>query len=446
LVTGFKFDDFATGLEYQSNSRISGSASFSWRRDDDYINVNQFNRKSNALTQHYLLRFQKIASLSGSFAFTHRERTYTDPTVEDSKTDLAEMLLNFSPFKRAIFGNFNYQISNTATSKKERIYIKVSEGDGNYRFDPDLNEYVNDPLGDHIMRILTTDEFIPVIELKSSARVRLEPSRLFQKSTSALTDLINVFSAESYLAVEERSQEEKVWDIYLFKLSKFQQPNTTIFGNMHLRQDFYLFEHDRDFSLRYRYQSRDEKNNQYLEGGQDRLERENSVRVLARITDDLSSKTEITQKRTLRSFNYSGRQDRDIYANSASMDISFRPVPPLELAMENRFSLEEDRAFEQPTKVRAFAIAPRLTYSLRGKGRMRAEMEWSYVDSDPSDRIIPYEMASGRSLGQSMRWDVRFDYKISNTINATFSYTGRNEPERNRTIHTGRAQVTAAFR
>ena len=87
-----------------------------------------------------------------------------------------------------------------------------------------------------------------------------------------------------------------------------------------------------------------------------------------------------------------------------------------------------------------------MTFSFRNKGRLRSEFEWSYVYVNPRDRVIPYEMANGRSPGQSVRWDIRFDYRISQVIQATFSYSGRNEPERDQIIHTGRAQVTAAFR
>jgi len=114
--------------------------------------------------------------------------------------------------------------------------------------------------------------------------------------------------------------------------------------------------------------------------------------------------------------------------------------------MEGRFSLEEDRFYDDPTKLTALALVPRINYSLRQKGRLRAELEWSHVKAEPEGRLIPYEMAGGRSLGNSLRWDIRFDYRVSQTIRATFSYSGRNEPERNRTIHTGRAEVTAAFR
>ena len=55
-------------------------------------------------------------------------------------------------------------------------------------------------------------------------------------------------------------------------------------------------------------------------------------------------------------------------------------------------------------------------------------------------------MADGRSAGYSMRWDARFEYRLSQTVQASLSYSGRNEPERQGVTHTGRAQITAAFR
>ncbi len=450
LYTGFKFDDVTGGVEFNPFQKLSVMAQMSNRQDSDYDGPGNFEKKSEANTQNYQMRLQNIKSFNASLDFTHRERIYADPQVSNVNTDLAELRMGFHPWKRAISADMNYQISNTATAKKERVYIEVTEGDGNYRFDEDLNEYVSDPLGDHILRILTTDDFLPVVELKSSSRLRFEPRRVFKPASSKKQPFwkraVSALSSESYVVIDEKSQEEDVWGIYLMDFSKYRQEATTIFGNLQFRQDLYLFENDRDFSLRFRYRSRDEKNNQYLEGGQDRIEQERILRITARLADKWSSQSELSSGQTARIFNFSGRQDRDIYAKSIKTDVSYRPTSPLELALEARFSLEEDRYYDEPTQLQAIALVPRVNYSLRQKGRLTAELEWSNVKAEPEDRVIPYEMASGRSLGQSLRWDMRFDYRISDTIRATFSYSGRNEPERDRTIHTGRAQVTAAFK
>jgi len=452
LHTGFKFADKTGGIEFNPGSRLPATAKFSRRDDSDYLGDDRFAKKSQANTQNYKLALQNIKSFSAGLEFTHREKSFTDPNVSNVRTDLADLRMQFTPWKRAVSGTVNYQISNTAAAKKERVYIKVGSGEGTYRFDKELNEYVNDPLGDYIMRIVTTDDFLPVVELKSSARLRFEPARLWQQASTQTKKLpkwkktARVLSLESYLAVEEKSQDKDVWDIYLLKFSKYQQPGTTIFGNMQQRQDLYLFENNRSFSLRLRNKTLTEKNNQFLEGGQDRKERENSLRLTLRISDKVSTQTAVGARRTERIFDYQGRQNRDIFANQVKTDLSWRPSSPLELALEGRYSLEEDRYYEEPTRLSALALTPRVNYSLQQKGRLRAELEWSNVKSEPEGRLIPYEMAGGRSLGNSLRWDIRFDYKVSQTIRATFSYSGRNEPERDRTIHTGRAEVTAAFR
>lgn len=452
LYTGFKFDDISGGLEFQPFSKFSITGRVSQRDDQEYVGYDTFVDKSFANTQNLQLELQQIKSFSASLDLTHRTKTYATAEQADTRTDLAELRTQWTPWKRAINANWTYQISNTATARKERVYIKVPEGEGNYRFDDELNEYVYDPLGDHILRILTTDQLIPTIELKTSSRLRLEPSRLFENvsrsenSQNLWVKAISAVSSESYLALEERTQSNDMRDIYLMNLQKFRDQEHTIFGYLQYRQDVYLFERSRDFSVRLRYHTRDELNNQYLEGGEERNEWERSARVTARISDRVSTQSELLQKRTARFFNQQNRQDRDIQATELDADISFVPQPLLKLALEGRLSWEEDTVYEQPTQVQAYALIPRVTYSLRNKGRIRAEFEWSYVDANPKDRVLPYEMANGRSIGQSIRWDLRFDYRISSVIQATLSYAGRNEPERDRVIHTGRAQVTAAFR
>jgi hypothetical protein len=449
LYTGFKFDSYTAGIEVQPVAKLSMASKFSFRDDKVYIGMNKFQEKTKAVTQNYQLNLREYKSFAAQMEFTHRSKSYSDTSASNTKTDLAEMRVQINPWKRALNASWNYQISNTATAKKERVYIKVSRGDGNYLFDEKSNEYVNDPLGDYILRIFTTDEFVPVVELKTSSRLRLDPFRFWGQSKnrkkSRFEKIVTALSSETYVAIEERTQEKDVWEIYLLNLSHFQKEGVTIFGNRQLRQDLFLFENNRDFSIRVRSAFVDEKNNQFLEGGQDRLERENSVRITARFSNKSSSQTELIKKRTARFFHFSGRQNRDIYSNQLKTDISFRPINPLEVAIEARLALEEDRNYKVPTKIKAYSIIPHINYAVQSKGRLRGEVEWSYVAATPGDRVIPYEMADGRSLGRSIRWDLRFDYRFSQTIQATIAYTGRNEPERGQIIHSGRAQVTAAF-
>jgi hypothetical protein len=257
---------------------------------------------------------------------------------------------------------------------------------------------------------------------------------------------LKAFSSESFAAIEERTQDKDAWQIYLLNQDHFRRPLTTLYGTLQWRQDLFLFEHDRDFSLRFRVQDRNEINNQYLEGGQERREREYGLKLTTRFSQKWAAQSEGIRKRIARSFMQQDRQSRDIYADQVRVDLSFRPKPVLELAVESRMSQEEDRIYQPATSVLAFSVKPRCVYSLMTKGRGQGELEWSEVRVTPAGRAIPYEMAEGRSSGRSLRWELKFDYRLSQTIQASLSYTGRSEPERSGTIHTGRAQITAAFR
>ena len=453
LYTGFKFDNYTGGLEFTLGQKLTASGLLSHRDDDNYVGASQYEDKSTASTQTYKLSLRNIKSLTASVEFTHRERQFADTNIGNKRTDLADVQVRYSPWKQMITSDWHYQVSNTATAQKERVYIKVSQGDGNYRFDPDLNEYVIDPLGDYIMRVLMTDQFIPVVELKASSRIRFQPRRYLmpkgkslKKEPGWLLRAVSALSTETYAKVEERTQEKEVWEIYKLNFSRFRQPDVTIFGNLQMRQDVHLFENNRRHSLRLRIENRDEKNNQYLEGGQDRIERNYSARFIFALSNKWSSKSELIQKRTKRTFSVAGRQDRDVYSNQGKIQLSYRPKSALELALQSRMAWEQDRHYDPPTQIRVLAFKPTVTYSLRGKGRLRAELDWTRVQVEPEGRVIPYEVAGGRSLGTSMRWDVRFDYRVSKTIQASLSYSGNHEPTRNRTIHTGRAQMTASFR
>ncbi|HOT95982.1 MAG TPA: hypothetical protein PKZ83_02540 [bacterium] len=451
MATGFRFNALTGGTEIRPSRKISAQALYSWRDDQTYAGGNAFIGRSTARTQQVKLRAQQLGALSGSLEFTHRERTYADSAISKKNTDLAEIRLLAVPWKSAVNADVNYQISNTATARKERIYIKVNPGDGTYRYDKDLNEYVLDPLGDYIVRILTTDDLVPVVELKSSARLRLDPARFWSRSkgVNPLTKWkrwLSALSSETYGAIEERTQEKNVWQIYLMELDKFQRPEVTLFGAMQWRQDLFLFENRRDLSLRLRYQQKNEMNNQYLEGGQERGDREVSARLTGRMGNRLYGQSDLMRKWIKRSFTEHSRQDRDILSNQGRLELSYRPRPTLELALEGRYAREADRSYLPETRVHYLALTPRATYSWRTNGRLQAELEWNQVGVAPQGRIIPYEMADGRSAGRSMRWDMRFEYRLSQTIQASVSYTGRNEPARQGVTHTGRAQVTAAFR
>ncbi len=444
--SGFRFTDWSAGIGLAGQKRLELELHYGQRIDDDRIEQ-RFRRKSLARTFSAKLGVRRWHNLVASASFIHRRRDWADPQTADSRTDLAELRLGYAAWKRSLQMDTDYQISSTQVNRLQRVYFKVREGEGNYRYDPDLNEYIQDPFGDYVLRLIPTNEFLPVVELRSRWQLRLRPEYILRrkKKLTAVQKVLKALSSETVLRIDEKTQNPRVNDIYFFKLSEFQNPEFTLFGNISLRQDIYVFQNRRSFSLRYRLLSGRSLNNQFLEGGQNRDFLQHSVRMNVALSQKLNVRLEIFRTREDKLFDIPGRRDRRIRSVRLESDLSYRPQPRWEIAGRLVFGRDRDLAYAPATEVTQFSFKPRTTYSFRSRGRLRAELEWTYVTARPSNRIIPYELAQGNRVGNTLRWNLRFEYRMASNLNASLSYQGRDEPGRPKTLHLAKVEMRAFF-
>lgn len=450
LELGFRYYEIGPGLKLMNWKKMSFSVGITQRQQDKFEG-GDFRRESEALTQTSGWQLNEWNNLSLSLDYTHRKRSYADSSIGTKLTDLADFRADYSPFHRALTTNWHYQLSNTQVAKQERIFIKVEPGQGTYRFDEASNDYVYDSLlGDYILRIRTTDEFVPVIELRASSTIKFQPELLWKsnrgsnsKSMPQWKKWLSAISTETFVQLEEKTQEPDVWSIYRLELSKFQNDSTTIYGTKNFRQDFYWGRNDRKFSLRLRYNERISLNNQYLEGKQDFALFEREVRIHSQLSQKISSQLDFRNRHESKFYTISNR-DKNIFSKEAELDLSYRPRQPLEIALKTRWANAENRV-DNPIKVNFIALAPRINYSFRGKGRLRAEIEFNQVDVTPKNALVPYEMVSGNRGGTNWRWLASFDYNVSRYLRASFSWNGRYEEYLKKPIYTVRAEMRAYF-
>jgi len=173
---GFRFDQVTGGLRYQVSTKMALGANLTQRNDQDWNGI-RFLPVSEANTQNFQLNVTQVKSLNFSMGYTHRNKHWFNGQA-DKRADLAEIKMNWAPFNRAVAGSWQYQISNTQSAKRERQYLEVPQGEGSYRFDADLNEFVPDPLGNYEIRIVNTRIFIPVIELKTAFNLSVDFKKL----------------------------------------------------------------------------------------------------------------------------------------------------------------------------------------------------------------------------------------------------------------------------
>ncbi|MCG8604197.1 hypothetical protein MJD09_04245, partial [bacterium] len=447
--TGFRYESVTGGLQLSPWRSTTASFRYNYRNDKERIG-GVFVPKSIARTQFYSWSLRNWHAISANASYTHRTRDFTDMTVQDTRTDLADFRLGYSPRKGGVRTNLYYQISNTQIARQEEVFLEVDEGDGNFRFNEELNEFEPDPFGNFLRQVIATNDFIPVVELRFRTDLRLSPKRLFGfdeegRKSGVMARLLSPITMESFVRIDERTKEKDVEKIYLMKLSHFQQDSTTIFGSIEVRQDIHLWENSRRLSLRYRFRNRKEKNNQFVGGGQDRDVLQHQVRILNRFSNEVTARLDYIHSCEGRIFESIGREDRQVRSHEFELDFVYRPQRKLEFALKSELGFNRDIVQSPATKANLISFAPRSSYSLSKKGRFRGEIDWTKVFVAPKSRLIPFELTGGNRAGTTLRWNFGLEYHMAQNVQASFSYFGRSEPDRPRAQHFAKVEMRAFF-
>ncbi len=471
VLSGFKFDDFGGGLTFADWKYFSGSYQYNRRFDSvyDIEEVGNLLPQARTTTQRLRLNLKNVSQTAANIQIVKREKDYTsrfemikldtlkllyaDPNVQDTTwqdriTNLAELNLTHARWKKALDLSVHYRISSEQAALKEKVYLDVGEGRGNLRFDEDLQEYIPDPDGNYLLFILPSGQFEPVTNFQSSMRMRFDPYKYWRNEDDFYKNLFSKISGESYFRVEEETKEPDVRSIYFLNLNKFQG-NYTIRGIIQFDQDFYIMRHNRHLSFRLRYRYRDSRFNQYLDPreNEDRQISERGIRMDWRVVKNIRSQSEVRQKFNIRNSEANILRNRDITGIYYDQKISFRPAVRWEIGLESEFGRERNRAPTYPLLLWYDALRARLNYAIPGKGRASADYTYQIVETleNPNNLTIPFEMARGKKDGVSQQWQLRFEYTIAKNVLISFFYSGRDEPNFERIIHSGQAEIRAFF-
>lgn len=450
------FIDVRPGLELRASERLTLSADAGLRSEDAW-RAGRVVHQSTDLLQQYGAAFRTERDFAASGALTVRSRRYSEEFRlagnKDVQTILTRLQARHTPFDRAISTDLLYEVSTERTSRMERQFLRVPWGQGNYSYLGDLNgngvpdESEFEPTrfdGEYVLVTVPTDELFPVIDLRASARVQVQPSRLVSPGAGGvLAGLARALSSETVLRVEEKSSDENTSNMYLLRFARFLNDSTTIRGFQNMRQDLFLFEQSQDFSLRMRFdQSRGFS--QYALASERSYRRERSLRVRTQLVREIGVQGDVALVDDVVASPGAGNRARDIDGTSVAADVSYRPYPRVEVGFVFGARAATDRHPTQPLAADITSQTLRLGLTLDGPGRVRVELERSEVVLSSEAAVFPFELTEGRAEGTS--WIVRanVDYRLTSYLQATMTYLGRSEGGRP-FLHTMRAEVRAFF-
>ena len=428
-------------------------------RDDRAPIGGRLHPQSRSLTQAYNWSLLEIANFSSGANVILRKKSYNGTfrlTNGDVQTILLRSQSRYAPFRRSVDVDVFYEVSTQRSAKLERIFYQVRKGDGQYIWTDgngngrvDVADEKDFRLsrfdGDYIIITIPSDELYPVIDLKTSTRLRFTPGRFISSPSSWSEKALAVVSTESYVRIEEKSSETDTKKIYLLDFSRFLQPATTILGSQFLQQDFFLFENRSDFSARFRYQQR-RGLGQYSSGLEQSYSRERAIRVRLQMVAEISNQLEYINKQDNVAASVNSARSRTIASDGLSSDYSYRPEQNVEVGFKIEVSRSEDSYASIPVAANFNSQSLRTAVSFQNAGQVRIDLsrEEILLENAPAGLMIPFELTGGRRDGKTFLWGVSFDYRLSGNLQSSLQYTGRSEQSRP-PIHTARAEVRAFF-
>lgn len=454
LYTSLKYFDYTPYLQLNDLSGFDIVLRYSLR--DDYSPLNGYLLKeSRSLTPSFDLSYKGIREFNTDFTFTYRSKKYEEDFIRkgalNNETVLIRSNSKFLFWDPLLNGNFYYEVSTQKSAKMQKVFVRVQQGTGNYKYLGDLNNNgvadenefeLTSYDGEYIQVTIPTDELFPVIDLKTSTRWKINLSKLFD-TNSILGKIFSPVSSETLWRVEENSRETDYAKIYLLRFSSFQNESSTINGNNYIQQDVYLFENQQDLSFRFRFAQK-KALTEYSSGYERYYTRERSLRVKFRMVKEISNQTDIVNQIDNARAPENSNRIRQINSNSITSEFSYRPERNIEVGFRLKVGRSEDSYPQTPTIIDLNSQLIRLNLSFLGAGRLRLEIERNELNANTIQNYIPYELTNGNQVGKNYYWRLNFDYRLTAFLQTTVSYDGRVQGG-SKVIHTARAEARAYF-
>ncbi|MBP9581559.1 MAG: hypothetical protein KBE38_05305, partial [Ignavibacterium sp.] len=359
LSSSLKYFEYSPYLELLEISGFKMLTKYSMR--DDYLPQNGVMiQESNSKTYSLEMNYSGVREVNTNLVLTFRNKTYTEDFklkgFLDNETILIRSRTKFGFWDRLLNGDLYYEVSTQKSAKLQKVFVRVEQGTGNYIYLGDLNnngiadENEFEPTlfdGDYIQVTLPTDELFPVIDLKTSTRWKINFSELVDVKT-LIGKIVSPISSETYWRIEENSRETAYGNIYLLKLSTFQNQNTTIRGSNYLQQDFFLFENDQELSFRFRFTQRTALN-EFSSGYERYYNRERSLRIKFKMIKEISNQTDLVNQIDNVSAPINSNRIRQINSNNVISEFSYRPDKNIEVGFRIKAGTSEDTYPATPT-------------------------------------------------------------------------------------------------
>lgn len=462
LPVSNQFVEAGPALYYERNDALRLGAQVRYRQDKG-ISQGQLVNESTGLTSRYEVRYQHGTLFDTRQTLSFRNRTFSETfRVQEQRKDSRGVLLrsvtNWNPWNGFVRSRLLYDANTERRPIMQEAFFEAGPELGQYvwidlnndgvqqvdEFFPEQHPYE----GTFVKQFIPSEELFPVIALRMRAQLVLDPSELIDPYDARFSERLQFLSGirwQVFADIREENSTTTIQDIYLLRMSSFQNDSLTIRGSSHLGQELELFRNDtrREFRV-----SSDHRRGQNQQANG--LETRRSDRLFLRGSGRLSSmfrysaELELQEQEQLsqafRSRNYAIRGYRAQPGLEARWSQAFRSTAAIALTRKL------DSYPENVTRVDGLAVSVSSHWMAGAASHVTFSLERrTYgMRGGPSTSLGEFEITAGAGLGTSYQWSVRSEYRINDFLRATLQYDGRTITDRP-AVQTMRVGMSAIF-
>lgn len=458
-ATAFSFDTYTFFIKSDEAKQNRYGVSF-FTRSDKYPVYRDFVRGDRSYNLNLKTELLANAKRQLYFNTTLRKLKVYDSRVsrqQEENSLLSRVEYNMNEFKGFLTANILYEVGSGQEQKREYAYLEVPAGTGEYTwidFNNDsiqqLNEFEIAAFQDQakFIRINTpTNEYIKANYNTLNYSLGLNPKLLWNsQSVNSFQKFVSRFNLTSTLQISRKAQATGfvelnpfrygVNDTNLIAMSSVLV-NTLSFNRMSTVWgiDISNLQNIGKSLLTYGYESR--KTGEW------------SVKYRQFFGRSVTFNLDLRNGRQELYSDNSQFDNRnyDIAKNSAEPTLSFISGTTFRVTGGYKYEVKKNNDFYGGEKAVSNALTAETKYNILQSAAVTARFtldNLNYKSSMSNTTTVSYIMLDGLLPGKNYLWNITLTKRLMNNLELNFQYDGR-KPGSAKTVHTGRASLTALF-
>lgn len=446
----FKFNSYKILFENPDSSINNYHVSYTLR--NDYLpSLNSLKNSTQAEDFNLGFSLNKNPSNILKANVTYRKLIVNDTSLIDENAEntlIGRLSYSFMLFKGSISSNTFFEAGSGLEPKKEFSYLKVTDGQGVYAWTDynnngtaELDEFEIAQFQDqaNYIRIYTPgNEYVKTNRNEFSQTLNINPYNLW-KSKKGIRKILSKFS-NSFAYLTNQKSTNTGFNSY----NPFYKSTDSLIINLdqNIRNTLSFNKFNTFFGVDYIYQNN--RNKILLTNGIDERKRNlQSINIRIKIFKDftLQNQSDYGTKEYISQFFIAKNYTIENLKNTSS--IAYQPGFNTRINAHYMYSIKENKLSVEISKTQKVGLE--LNYSISRKGNILAQINYLNIDyNSDNNSSIAYEMLEGLNPGNNGTWTLRFQRKLTKSLELNVNYNGRIS-ENSSAIHAGSLQLRAFF-